>query len=123
LGDRVEWLGVLPHSELRAHFENSDVIIASSRHESAGQTLLEGAIAGVPMVGTNVGYLADFAPDAAVAVPIADAGALADATLSLLNDEDRRLRIAHEAQTRALAIDVNFTAAWFNQVYMELSRQ
>ena len=72
----------------------------SSRHEAGQLVVLEAAIAGVPTVGTGVGYVAEWAPDAAVAVPVHDANALADETLKLLQDDERRLAVAREAQRR-----------------------
>ena len=39
---------------------------------------------------------------------------------ALLEDEPRRLRLAHEAQRRALAIDADFTAASFERLYADV---
>ena len=61
-------------------------------------------------MGTEVGHLIDWAPDAAVAVPVGDATALAQETAALLVDEERRLHLAHLAQGRAKAEDADWTA-------------
>ena len=74
----------------------------------------------VPTVGTEVGEVADWAPDAAVAVPVADAGALAEGIARLLDDDTARLRIAREAQRRALAADADATAARVNEIYRQV---
>ncbi len=81
---------------------------------------LEAAVAGVPAVGTRVGHVAAWSPDAAVAVPVGDDEALARAVMALLKNENRRLAIAHEAQRRAIANDADATALRVNEIYEEL---
>jgi hypothetical protein len=71
-------------------------------------------------VGTAVGHIAEWSPSAAVAVPVGDAAALADETLRLLSDEDRRLSVARDAQRRALTCDADWTARRFEAIYEEL---
>jgi hypothetical protein len=75
----------------------------------------------VPTVGTAVGHVAEWAPDAAVAVPIQGAESLASETARLLGDDVRRLSLAREAQRRALAQNADWTAAQFEAVYLEVS--
>jgi glycosyltransferase involved in cell wall biosynthesis len=82
--------------------------------------VLEAALAGVPTVGTDVGHVNEWAPAAAVAVPVGDARALADAITSLLVDEPRRLAIACAAQRRAIEIDADLTAASFEWLYADV---
>jgi glycosyltransferase involved in cell wall biosynthesis len=94
--------------------------VHTSRHEAGPMAVLEAALAGVPTVGTDVGHVNEWAPDAAVAVPVGDARALADAITALLADEPRRLAIAREAQRRASAIDADSTAASFERLYAEM---
>jgi glycosyltransferase involved in cell wall biosynthesis len=69
-----------------------------------------------------VGHLAEWAPEAAVVVPPGDPAALADAVAALLGDEERRLGVALEAQSRALAEHADHTAARVLQIYDELTR-
>jgi len=120
VADVVHWHGLLAREPLRRLVEESDLLVHTSRHEAGPIAVLEAAIAGVPTVGTDVGHVNEWAPDAAVAVPVGDAGALADAIGSLLTDEPRRLTLARAAQHRALAIDADYTAASFERSYGEL---
>lgn len=119
LGDKVRWHGVLRRNALRALMDRADLLLMTSHHEAGPLVVLEAAVAGVPTVGTNVGHIADWAPDAAVAVPVGDANALARETIALLADESRRLAMAEEAQRRAIAIDADSTAAAFERIYEE----
>ena len=118
--DNTRWHGSVDRARLRALMEQADIVLVTSRHEAGPLVVLEAAIAGVPTVGTRVGHVADWSPDAAVAVPIGDSNALADATGALLDDEPRRLDIARAAQQRALVIDADYTAASFERMYGEL---
>jgi glycosyltransferase involved in cell wall biosynthesis len=81
---------------------------------------LEAALSGVATVGTAVGYLADWAPDAAVAVEPADPSALAGAIAAALADSHRRQRLAANAREWALRHDADWTADAFSQIYAEL---
>ena len=90
--------------------ESADLLLLTSRHESGPLVVLEAAIAGVPTVGTAVGHLVDWAPHAAVTVPVGDAEALARETAALLADEDHRLRLAEAVQARAEVEDADWTA-------------
>ncbi|MEP7001944.1 MAG: glycosyltransferase family 4 protein [bacterium] len=120
LGDKLHWHGVLRRSALRALMDRADILLMTSRHEAGPLVVLEAAVAGVPTVGTSVGHIADWAPTAAVTVPVGNADALARETIALLSDEPRRLAIAREAQRLAVAIDADSTAASFERIYAEL---
>jgi len=122
LGEAVRFHGFLPHAELRPWVERADLLVVTSRHEAGPLVLLEAAVAGVPTAGTAVGHLADWAPGAALAVPVGDHAALARQIAHLLADEDARLRTAAAAQARALAEDADFTARAIRRIYFELAR-
>ncbi len=81
---------------------------------------LEAAVAGVPTVGTCVGHIADWAPEAAVGVAVGDDDALAGAVMRMMMDEDRRLVIARAGQQRAIDDDADATASRVNEIYEEL---
>jgi len=121
LADRIRFRGFLPHAETRPWIEAADLLVMSSRHEAGPLVALEAALAGVPTIGTAVGHIADWAPEAALAVPVGDAGALAAAVARLAADEAERLRIAHAAQALAIAEDADFTATRMLALYRELA--
>lgn len=120
LNECVTFHGFLPHDDLQPLMSRAHLHVMSSRHEAGEVVTLEAAMCGVPTVGTNVGRVADWAPDAAVAVPVADADALAEGIARLLDDDTARLRIAREAQRRALAADADATAARVNEIYRQV---
>jgi glycosyltransferase involved in cell wall biosynthesis len=120
LEERIQFRGFLPQRLLRPVVDAADLMIISSRHEAGPLVVLEAAVAGVPTVGTAVGHIAEWAPQAAVAVPAADPVALADAIIRMLTDEELRLRIAQEAFRRAVAEDADHTAERFDSIYCQL---
>ena len=115
----VRFSPAMPQAELRAWFERADVLVISSVHESGPMVALEAAVAGVPTVGTAVGYVSDWAPRAALAVPVGDAEALAAALGELAHDEARRLDLAAAAQAIATRCDADHTADTMRQIYCE----
>jgi glycosyltransferase involved in cell wall biosynthesis len=120
LGAHVTFHGFQPADRLAELYSSAHLHVISSRHEAAGIVSLEAAAAGVATVGTAVGYVADWAPHRAVAVPVGDSGALARAIADLLNDAGRRRRIAASAREWALAYDADWTANRFDRVYSDL---
>ncbi|MBT2118302.1 glycosyltransferase family 4 protein [Dyella sp. LX-66] len=122
LDAQVRFLGFKTQRELRPLMEAAELLVMSSLHEAGPLVLLEAAVAGVPTVGTAVGHLAEWSPVAALAVPVGDHLELARAVRQVLEDEELRLRLAHEAQRRAVDEDAVYTAARFEALYRNLSR-
>ena len=118
--------GFRPHDQVLAAWSRTDIAVQGSHHESQGVAVLEAAMAGCPTVGTAVGLVAELAamdPPAAIAVPVADSRALADAIVDLARDEDRRRHIGGAAREWALAHDADWTAAAFEAVYGAVTRR
>lgn len=121
LRGQVVFHGFLPNDALAPMWARAHLHVVSSRHEGAGVAILEAGMAGVPTVGTRVGHIADGAPHRAVAVPPADAAALAAAIVRLLGDPVERTVIASTARSWALAHDADWTAATFDALYRDLT--
>ncbi|MBE1161890.1 glycosyltransferase family 4 protein [Dyella acidiphila] len=117
LQQHVRFLGFMTQSELRPVIEAADLLVMSSLHEAGPLVLLEAAVKGVPTVGTAVGHIAEWAPAATLAVPVGDWAALAQAIRLVLTDESLRLRLATEAQRRAVLEDADYTARMFESLY------
>ena len=101
--------------------ESADLLVMSSVHEAGPLVLLEAAVAGVPTVGTAVGHVVEWTPSAVLAVPVADAPALAGAIRCMLDDDALRLRVAAAAQRRAIQEDADHTALAFEALYRRLT--
>jgi glycosyltransferase involved in cell wall biosynthesis len=120
LSAKVRFHGFHTQRSLRALVEAAHLMVISSRHETGPLVALEAAVAGVPTVGTAVGHIAEWAPQAAVAVPVGDFNTLAHSIARMLADDQLRLRIAREAQRRALDEDADHTAQAFEGIYTGL---
>jgi glycosyltransferase involved in cell wall biosynthesis len=121
LSQSITFHGFLTQRHMRPIVEAAHVAVFSSRHEAGPVALLETALAGVPAVGTAVGHIAEWSPEAALAVPCQDPDALAAALSRLLDDEDLRLRLANAALRRAQREDVDATARAFNDMYRQVT--
>ena len=117
LQHHVRFHGFKTQRELRPLMESTDLLVMSSLHEAGPLVLLEAAVAGVPAVGTAVGHFVEWSPAAALAVPVKDWDALANAIQQVLANEGLRLRLAREAQHRAMREDADYTAQAFQTLY------
>ena len=121
LTDRLQFHGFMTQRQLLPLLQAAHVLVVSSRHEAGPVAVLEAAAVGVPTVGTAVGHVAEWAPEAAIAVPVGDAQSLAAALRQVLTDEELRLRLARAAWTRAVWEDADYTAGCFEALYEELT--
>jgi glycosyltransferase involved in cell wall biosynthesis len=122
LNGHVRFRGFMPQTEILRLAEQADLLVISSRHEGVPIASLEAAVIGVPTVGTAVGQIADWSPDGAVAVPVGDFDALADAIEALARDDEARLRMAYHAQRQVLAEDADATARLTRGLYAAVAR-
>lgn len=63
LFNRVHFLGYIPHVELPPYLHISDIFVRPSLSEGLGNSFLEAMAAGLPVIATNVGGIADFLVD------------------------------------------------------------
>ena len=117
LDRHVSFHGFQPSDRLPPFYQHAHLLVMPSRHEAAGVVVLEAAACGLPAIGSAAGYISDWSPDAAVAVPAGDDAALAEGILTLLEDPIRLERLAHEAQRRARACDADWTAKAIERLY------
>jgi glycosyltransferase involved in cell wall biosynthesis len=120
LTDRVRFHGFLTQRQILPLMQAAHVLVVSSRHEAGPVAVLEAAALGVPTVGTAVGHVVEWAPEAALAVPVGCGQSLAAALRQVLSDEPLRLRLARAAWTRAVWEDADYTAGCFEAIYKEL---
>jgi glycosyltransferase involved in cell wall biosynthesis len=123
IADRVRFLGFRTQSEVRPLVLSADIMVMASRHEAGPIAVLEAAMSGVPVAGTAVGHLAEWAPNAAAVAPPGNAEALARAIESLLNDDARRLALARSAHLHAVSEDADYTAARVMALYHKLTNR
>jgi len=60
LQERVHFLGNVPYEALPAYLHGSDIFLRPSRSEGMGNSFIEAMAAGLPVIATQVGGIADF---------------------------------------------------------------
>ena len=115
LTDAVDVLGYVPIDDgLPELYRSSDAFLHVSWTEGVPQVLFEAFAAGLPVVATDVGGVAEAVGDAALLIPPGDAGAAVAAIRRLAEDASLRRRLVRagvaqvashtlEAETRRLA--------------------
>ena len=123
LGPAWLHLGKLSDEELTAFYEAIDVLVLPSTNstESFGMTQAEAMLAGTPVVATDLPGVREAVRRTGMGllVPPGDAAALADATVSVLQDSASYQRPAEPV--RAL-FDPAVTAAFYERLFLELLR-
>ncbi|TDC41681.1 glycosyltransferase [Micromonospora sp. KC213] len=102
VADRVRLVGAVPREEMGTWYRSADVLVTVPWYEPFGLTPLEGMACGVPVIGTNVGGIADTVVDGLTGdlVPPRDSRALGAALRRLLADKVRRFAYATAALDR-----------------------
>ncbi|MET7968278.1 glycosyltransferase [Micromonospora sp. NPDC005305] len=102
VADRVKLVGAVPREEMPTWYRSADVLVAAPWYQPFGLTPLEGMACGVPVIGTNVGGIADSVVDGLTGdlVPPRDPRALGTALRRLLTDRVRRFAYATAALDR-----------------------
>ncbi|MCB5908384.1 glycosyltransferase family 4 protein [Streptomyces pinistramenti] len=121
LGDRAELTG--PRSPIEAEFAKAAVVASASDAESFGMTLVEAMRCGVPVVSTDCPLgPAEIITDGTdgLLVPRGDGMALAGALLTLVEDPERRGRMAAAALHSATRYDPGPIAARYQRLFEEL---
>jgi glycosyltransferase involved in cell wall biosynthesis len=120
LSQRVELLGA--RADVPDLLARSDVFVLSSCSEGFPVSVLEAMAAGLPVVASNVGGVAEAVVDGETGflVPAADTGALARALERLLADGDLRRRLGAAGRARALSL---FDVSRYRAAYRELYRR
>jgi colanic acid/amylovoran biosynthesis glycosyltransferase len=98
LGDRVQFLGVMPHAEVFATLDRADVLMAPSHVDKAGNresgllVIKEAAARGLPAVGTLHGGIPEIIDDGVTGflVPERDVDTTADRLGRLVADAELR---------------------------------
>jgi glycosyltransferase involved in cell wall biosynthesis len=110
VAQRVKWLGQVDHKEMPKYLHISDVFIRPSRSEGMGNSFVEAMAAGLPVIATQEGGIADFLFDAkrnpeqpttgwAVDKDIPDQ--IAEAVKNILSNPDQTKKVIQNARKLA----------------------
>ncbi|MBC7289656.1 MAG: glycosyltransferase [Armatimonadetes bacterium] len=116
LGDRVRWLGNVPHDRLPDVYRSADIFVLPSLSEGMANVALEAAASGLPLVLTDVPGTAELlvhGRNGFVVAP-ADVESLANAIERLLLDPHLRRRMGQASRevVRYLALFEQAISEW-----------
>ena len=100
LADVVEFCGFT--SKPQTAFNQGDVVVLSSISEAFPFSLLEAMLCARPVVATAVGGIPEEIEGGGIVVEPRDPRAMADAILTIMNDDELRLRLGRTARARSL---------------------
>ncbi len=99
LADRVFWHGEVDGASLQAHYAAADLLVLASLHEGYGMVVAEALAAGLPVLASDAGALAQtLPPQAGWRVPPGDVPALRTALQRLVSNPELRRTLAAGAR-------------------------
>ena len=98
--NHIEWLGFKTADEIRALHSTSDVLIHPSHLDNSPNSVAEAMASGLPVVASNVGGIPSMIEHGVTGLLVEPRNhrQLAEAVISLLNDERERERLAKRAR-------------------------
>lgn len=105
-GDHVHFTGRVDHIDLPIYYQMADLFVFPSSYEGLARVLMEAAAAGLPLLASGRGGVAEIVRDGVTGVYLAEDEHLgqqfADQIVRLLRDPDLRARYGRAAQELAL---------------------
>jgi glycosyltransferase involved in cell wall biosynthesis len=117
LGDKVLFLGWVPEKDKPALYRGAMLFVYPSLYEGFGLPVLEAMSCGTAVIASNAASLPEIAGEAAVLFDPHDVEGLAEAITKLLQDPDRRERLAAKGLERARSFSWEKTIAQTIEVY------
>jgi glycosyltransferase involved in cell wall biosynthesis len=111
----------LSDEALRDAYRDADALLLPLSDATANNAILEAMACGRPVVATDVGGVAEMTGAAAMLAPRGDAGALADAVLSLATDPPGSAALGRAARARAEALDWRHIGARHAALYAAIA--
>ncbi len=120
-GGRVTMLGYVDDATLGALYRGASAFVFPSLVEGFGFPPLEAMSCGCPVIASREPGLREVLGDAAVLVDPLDSGEIAAALLSVLEDEELRLRLARQGLERAARFTWERSAREHLRIFEEVS--
>jgi glycosyltransferase involved in cell wall biosynthesis len=120
LEGRVHLLG--QRDDVRELLAGADLFVLGSAHEGLPVAIMEAMAAGLPIVATDVGGVADAVPTGVcgLVVPPRSPDALAEAIVTLARNPELRQRMSVSARERSADFDITTAVSRQEEVYAQL---
>jgi len=102
LGDIVTFTGRIEQKDFARYYAETTMAVIPSLYEGFGMPAGEAMACGVPVISTSGGALPEVVGDAGMLVPPADAMALEQAIVALLDDPEKRRRMGEAGLERVM---------------------
>ena len=122
IGDKVDFLGMVPQIQVAEVLRQSELFVMSSITEGFPKALLEAMACSLPVVVTDVGACGTVAQEAGLVVPPSQPGMLADAILSLIRTPALYKQCSKRARAVAERYDWRIRARKVQTIYEALLR-
>lgn len=101
LGNRVKFLGYVPHSEMPKYLKISDFFVRPSLSEGLGNSFLEAMATSLPVIATPVGGIPDFLKDGDTGYfcEVGKPKTIADAIMKFENNLEQKNSIVENAKS------------------------
>jgi glycosyltransferase involved in cell wall biosynthesis len=105
LGDRVQFLGWVPQSDLAGLYNLADLFVYPSFYEAFGIPLLEAMACGCPIVASGTGAVPEIAGEAVYRIDPHDPTSIARGIQAVLSDPGLRRRMVARGREQVRAYD------------------
>jgi glycosyltransferase involved in cell wall biosynthesis len=117
LAGQVAFVGYVPEDDLRAIYRLAACLVLPSLYEASSLPIFEAWLDGLPVACSNVAALPQQVRDAAVLFDPSDVGAMADAIVKGVLDDEERRGLQHRGYERLKDFDLLRTAKAYRAVY------
>ena len=117
LAENLRLAGAVPFEELRRRYNSSDLFLLASKEEGFGIVLLEAQSCGLPVVAFKNSGIREAVDDGRSGLLVDTYEAMAEAAISLLNDDARRMAMGDEARKFAAGFTWDGIAERVEKVY------
>ena len=126
LGDKVLFLGLIGHNNLREYISLGHVFVRPSLSEGLGNVFLEAMATGVPVIGTRVGGIPDFLKDGETGLfcQVRNPRSIAGKIKEILRNQSLRKTLAKNglALIRSGYYDWKSIALKMNKIYQRINQ-
>lgn len=121
--DKIMFLGTIPNEEIPPYYSICDLFVLPSIHgpENGPMVIFEAMASSKPIIATKLPGLIDIVEDSfGILVPPKDINALANAILTLINDDKTREKMGKNARKTAEKYSWDKCAKEMEKLYFEL---